>query len=217
VTRRPPRLGPGRPDDELAERAALQAVDLPGGGWDTAPADPEDGGGPAGDDLDACLDAFPHDAVAASADSARYTRGDALAYSVAWVLADVEAAGAAARALADPGFARCFADRVAAAVAPEEGTAELLGHVVAAAEPLELPAGPGRAAAPDRPAPPATAHALRLTAATAGAVFDVHLHVVVVARGRVVTALFLADTPEPVPADDLAAVAGRVRLRLPDA
>lgn len=205
MARRPP-AGPGPGDDGLAGWAALRATDLPGDGWD---ADEDDAGaaGTGADDLDACLGAFPVDAVTASADSARFTREQGLAYSVAWVLADAGAAAAAARALADGAFARCFADRVAAAVAPDAGAAELLGHVVAAARPL-APVGGGP--------PTATTHALRLTAATAAGVFDVHLHVVVVARGRVVSAVFLADSPEPVPEPVLAAVAGRVRDRLPD-
>lgn len=83
----------------------LQAVDLPGGGWE-ADAAPEPPAGWPGDD-DA-LDGFPEQAVVDTAESARFTRGTSLAWSAVWRL-DSEAAAALARQrLGEPSFVEIF-------------------------------------------------------------------------------------------------------------
>lgn len=186
----------------LARRVALQAVDLPGGGWE-ADADEHGDGSADGDDaLDACLVAFPHDALVDTVDSPRFARGDAIAYSIVWALTTEEAAAHAFRALADEGFASCFTAAVAAEVDPESGAAELLGH---GADPVALLSGAGRAAL----------HRARLVAATAEAALVVHLDLLALQRGTVTTMVFLADTPDAFPPADVQAVAGRVAARLP--
>ena len=118
------------------------------------------------------------------------------------MLEDEQAAAAAFDSLAGDAFADCFTGRVAAAVSPEPGGAELLGHVTSA--PDDLPVG-ARAAV----------HRARLAAATPAATFAVHLDLVALQRGRVATVLFLADSPAPLPGADVTATAARVADRLP--
>ena len=87
-------------------------------------ADPADEPGEAGPDLDACLTGFPEDDVAASAESDRFVRASALAWSTTWVLGSPAAAEVALARLSDPEFVECFVRAVAADVDPERGAAE---------------------------------------------------------------------------------------------
>jgi hypothetical protein len=156
-------------------------------GWEAAP--PEGGAAPgeAGPDLDACLSGFPEDEVAASAESDRFTRASALAWSTTWVLRDPAAAETALARLSDPGFVECFVRAVAADVDPEHGAAELLGHVRDGTR-------------------------TRLTAAGPEGTLTIHLDLLALREDRAVALLVLADTPDPLPDGD--AVAARVRARL---
>ena len=189
-------------DEALARRLVVQPVDLPGGGWERSPSGTASRGETDDDDLDVCLAGFPDDGVTATADSDRFSRADALAYSVVWVLASETAAGAAFDVLAGDAFADCFTERVAAAVSPEPGGAELLGHVTSA--PTDLPLG-ARAAV----------HRARLAAGTPAGTFAVHLDLVALQRGRAATLVFLADSPDPLPGADVTSTAARIAGRLP--
>jgi hypothetical protein len=194
-------------DLALVRRATVQAGDLPGEGWVTTRSEAplRRGGRPDPDDpLDACLTGFPDDRVVVSADSDRFTRGDALAYSVVWVLGDVAAAGDAFAALAAEPFASCFADAVAADVDPEGGRAELLGAAHDPVGPVDLGLDDARGAL----------HRARLVAGGGGGTLAIHLDVLALQHGRLVTVVFLADSPDPMAAADLAAVASRVAHRL---
>ncbi|MGH9183603.1 MAG: hypothetical protein ACRDZ9_07340 [Acidimicrobiales bacterium] len=191
----------GGGDGDRARHIVLRAADLPGEGWE-AVADPELPTEPdPDDDLEGCLTGFPDADVTASATSPRFTRGDALAWSVAWVLAGEGAAGAAYTRLADEGFASCFVAATAAEVDPHAGAATLLGPV---GEPVEEVAGPHHGAR----------HRARLTAATAEGLLAIHLELVALQRERAVTLVILADSPDPVPPAHGRAVARRVAARL---
>ncbi|MGH9182237.1 MAG: hypothetical protein ACRDZ9_00155 [Acidimicrobiales bacterium] len=187
-------------DDLRASQAVLRATDLPGDGW-TALGVPEETHGGEGASLDDCLGGFPDDEVAASATSPRFSRGDELAYSVAWVLSSEEAAQAGFDRLSDRRFVSCFVDAAAAEVDPDQGAATLLGHL---ATPLEHMEGLDRGAA----------HQARLTAATPEGVLAIHLDLVALRRGRGVSLLILADSPDPVAPALVRVVAERLSTRL---
>lgn len=187
-------------DGERAERIVLRPSDLPGGGWEAAPA-PESAA-EAGDDLlDACMAGFPDPDVMASAESSRFTRNDALAYSVAWVLASEAAAEIALATLAHERFASAFVAGMAAEVDAEEGSAELLGHVADPVEPLDA-------------AGQSAAHQARLTVANAEGLMAIHLELLALREDRAVTLVILADSPDPMAPADVRTLAGRVASRL---
>lgn len=189
-------------DAARAERIVLQACDLPGVGWEAAPVAESTEENPEGDDLlDACLAGFPDPDVTASADSDRFTREHALAYSVAWVLSSDAAAQIAFATLAHERFASAFVAGMAAEVDTGEGAATLLGHVAAPVGGLEAL---GRAAA----------HQARLTAADAEGVLPIHLELLALQDERAVTLIILADSPAPMRTADVQAVAKRVATRL---
>lgn len=231
----------GGADDAVAAAAALRIGDLPGSGWVAVDGDgdgdeggdgEEDGaGGPADDLLDTALRGFPDDDVIASATSPRFTRGDAIAWSVTWVLSSPEATAAAAARLGDPSFARSFVDSVAAALEPdvgdEAGGVEVVGSgpgevvdadggtapVPARDEPFVLGAvTDAPAAVPD--APGSVRHRARVTAGTGDEALVVHLDLVALADRRAATLLVLGDSPAPPPDDLVAAVAGALARRL---
>lgn len=77
--------------------------------------------------MDTCLDGFPADAeIVDSAESEGFRRGDALAWSLAWVLSSSISAVTAHDALVDPRFLECFVQTVTGDVAPE-AVVELTG------------------------------------------------------------------------------------------
>ncbi len=204
----PPSWAPGAAmaldvnDVGRADRIVLRGFDLPGAGWEAVPAPMSAAEVVHGDDLlDACLAGFPDPDVTASAESARFTRENALAYSVAWVLSSEAAAEIALATLAHERFATAFVTGMAAEVDPDTGAATLLGHV----------AGPvGGIDAADRSA----AHRARLTAADADGILSIHLELLALQEERAVTLVILADSPDPMPPADVHAVAQRVAGRL---
>ncbi len=106
-------------DAARARRIVLRAFDLPGAGWEAVPVPDPVAESVHGDDLlDACLAGFPDPDVTASAESDRFTRDDALAYSVVWLLAS------------EPAAELAFVD-------PEQCRATLLGHVAAPVEGID--------------------------------------------------------------------------------
>lgn len=188
-----------------ARRAAgivLRGFDLPGAGWEAVRA--PDGAEEIvhGDDLlDACLAGFPDPHVTASAESHRFTRENALAYSVAWVLDSEPAAELALATLAHERFATAFVRGMAAEVDPETGAATLLGHVAGRVSGVEVAAR-------------SVAHRARLTAADADGVLTIHLELLALHEERAVTLVILADSPDPLPPADVHGVAERVAGRL---
>ncbi|MDQ3306358.1 MAG: hypothetical protein M3535_10375 [Actinomycetota bacterium] len=185
-----------------AERIVLRAFDLPGAGWEAVPAPMSAAEVVHGEDLlDACLAGFPDPDVTASAESDRFTRKHALAYSVAWVLSSEAAAEIAFATLAHERFATAFVAGMAAEVDPEHGAATLLGHVANLVGGLD--AG-GRSAA----------HQARLSAADADGMLSIHLELLALQEERAVTLVILADSPDPMPPDDVRTVAERVAGRL---
>lgn len=173
---------------DRARHAVLQVGDLPGPDWQAVPASaPDDEPAEVGPDLDACLSGFPEEDVAASAESDRFVRDSALAWSTTWVLTSPAAAEVALARLSDPGFVACFVDAVVADVDPEQGAAELLGHVQDGSR-------------------------ARLTAAAPDGLVVIHLDLLALREGSAVALLVLADSPDPLA--DGAAVAARVRARL---
>jgi hypothetical protein len=196
----------GDADVRMAAAALLQISDLPGPGWRAgAVPDPQaaDGAGATGAALvDGCAPGFPDAAVTAQADSERFTRAGAMAYSTAWVLASAADLGCAIAALGAPAFAHCFLAAVAGGTEPDPrpGAAVLLGEVV---EPMTEPR-PGMVAG----------HRGRLTAGTGTTTLTVHVDLLVMAGNRTVSLVFLADSPDPTPASTLDAVAGAIAGRV---
>jgi hypothetical protein len=189
-------------DAARADRIVLRVLDLPGAGWEAAPAPQSAEEVVDGDDLlDACLAGFPDPDVTASAESDRFTRRHALAYAVSWVLASEAAAEIAFATLAHERFASAFVTGMAAEVDAGQGSATLLGHVAAPVAGIEAP---GRSAA----------HQARLTAADADGILPIHLELLALQEERAVTLIILADSPDPMPAPDVQTVAERVAARL---
>lgn len=189
-------------DAGRADRIVLRVLDLPGAGWEAAPAPESAEEVLYGDDLlDACLAGFPDPDVTASAESDRFTRRHALAYAVSWVLASEAAAEIAFATLAHERFASAFVTGMAAEVDAGQGSATLLGHVAAPVGGIEAP---GRSAA----------HQARLTAADADGILPIHLELLALQEERAVTLIILADSPDPMPAPEVQTVAERVAARL---
>lgn len=189
-------------DGARANRIVLRTFDLPGAGWKAVPAPASTAEVVHGDDLlDACLAGFPDPDVTASAESLRFTRRNALAYSVAWVLSSAAAADLAFATLAHERFASAFVEGMAAEVDPGRGSATLLGHVAAPVEGFD-------------PRGQAAAHQARLTAADADGLLPIHLELLALHEERAVTLVILADSPEALPPADVRTVAERVSARL---
>lgn len=185
-----------------ADRIVLRGFDLPGAGWEAVPAPMSAAEVVHGDDLlDACLAGFPDPDVTASAESARFTRENALAYSVAWVLSSEAAAEIALATLAHERFATAFVRGMAAEVDPVTGAATLLGHVAAPVCGIDA-------------ASHSAAHQARLTAADADGILSIHLELLALREERAVTLVILADSPDPMPPADVQAVAEHVAGRL---
>ena len=190
-------------DAGRAQRIVLRSFDLPGAGWAAVPAPMSAAEVVHGDDLvDACLAGFPDPDVTDSAESDRFTRNNALAYSVAWILSSEAASEIAFATLAHERFATAFVAGMAAEVDPETGAATLLGHVA------------GRVSGMDA-AERSAAHRARLTAADADGVVTIHLELLALQEERAVTLVILADSPDPLPPEDVRAVAQQVAGRLP--
>lgn len=189
-------------DVARAERIVLRASDLPGSGWGAVPTPKSTEELVEGDDLlDACMAGFPDPDVTASAESDRFTRQHALAYSVAWIVSSDAAAEIAFATLAHERFASAFVAGMAAEVDAGQGAATLLGHVAAPVGGLE---SLGRAAA----------HRARLMAADSDGVLPIHLELLALQGERAVTLIILADSPHPMPGADVEMVAKRVAERL---
>ncbi len=189
-------------DAGRADRIVLRSFDLPGAGWEAVPAPMTAAEAVHGDDLlDACLAGFPDPDVHASAESDRFTRKDALAYSVAWVLSSEAAAEIAFATLAHERFATAFVTGMAAEVDPEHGAATLLGHVANLVGGIDAGAR-------------AAVHQARLTAADADGILSIHLELLALQEERAVTLVILADSPDPMPVADVHGVAERVAVRL---
>ena len=180
----------------------LRASDLPGPGWGAVPTPQTTEELVEGDDLlDACMAGFPDPDVTASAESDRFTRQYALAYSVVWILSSDAAAEIAFATLAHERFASAFVAGMAAEVDAGQGAATLLGHVAAPVGGLE---SLGHAAA----------HQARLTVADSDGVLPIHLDLLALQEERAVTLVILADSPDPMPGADVEMLAKRVALRL---
>ena len=190
-------------DAARADRIVLRAQDLPGAGWEAVRA-PQTTAEIVHDEdlLDACLSGFPDPDVTASAESDRFTRKQALAYAVSWVLSSEPAAEIAFATLAHARFASAFVTGMAAEVDAGQGAATLLGHVAAPVGGIEAR---GRRSA---------AHQARLTAADADGILPIHLELLALQEERAVTLIILADSPDPMPSADVRAVAERVAARL---
>ncbi|MGI8759507.1 MAG: hypothetical protein ACR2K0_09405 [Acidimicrobiales bacterium] len=221
-------------DGTRARRIVLRSFDLPGAGWAAVPTpDPAAATGPDDDLLDACLAGFPDPDVTASAESDRFTRAHALAYSVAWILSSEAAAEIAFATLAHERFASAFVAAMAAEVDPGAGSATLLGHVAEQVEGFgakgpkgdhlghrgDGPPGQRLWKRPDcfLPAPKghSAAHQARLTAADVDGVLPIHLELLALHEERAVALVILADSPDPMAAADVTAVAERVAIRMP--
>jgi hypothetical protein len=212
-------------DGARARRIVLRSFDLPGAGWEALRApDPAAGAGTDDDLLDACLAGFPDPDVTASAESDRFTRDHALAYSVVWVLSSEAAAEIAFATLAHERFASAFVAAMADEVDPGAGSATLLGHFAApvegfGAKGIGRPAGQRHWKRPDgfllAPQGQSAAHQARLTAADVDGVLPIHLELLALHEERAVALVILADSPDPMAAADVATVAERVAMRMP--
>ena len=147
--------------------------------------DPDHLHGPGGGPLDACLAGFPEHAVVEAAESPRFTRGDELAWSVAWCLADEASAADAVARLGDEAFALC-----------------LLSGLGLAEEVLPPAAVPG-----------GVAHLAVVTAGDENGVATVYVALLALGAGTAAVLAVLAST-EPVPGDELVLVASRLDRRL---
>jgi hypothetical protein len=123
--------------------------------------------------------------VVAAAESPRFTRGDELAWSVAWLLADEESAGVALERLSEESFALC-----------------LLGGLGLAEEVLPPAAVPG-----------GVAHLAVVTAGDPRGVATVYVALLALAAGSAAALAVLAST-EPLPGDELVLVASRLERRM---
>jgi hypothetical protein len=169
-----------------ARDLVLVADDLPGRGWDASDVpDPDHLHGPGGGPLDACLTGFPDEAVLEAAESARFTRGDELAWSVAWCLSSEDAAAAAAARLAEESFALCLLSG--------------LGLAEQVLPPAAVPGG--------------VAHLAVVTAGDEEGVATIYVALLALGVGSAAVLAVLAST-EPVPGDELVLVSSRLERRM---
>jgi hypothetical protein len=123
--------------------------------------------------------------VVEAAESPRFTRGDELAWSVAWCLTTEEATAAAVARLAEESFALC-----------------LLGGLGLAEQVLPPAAVPG-----------GVAHLAVVTAGDESGVATVYVALLALGAGTGAVLAVLAST-DPVPGDELVLVASRLERRL---
>lgn len=147
--------------------------------------DPDHLHGPGGGPLDACLSGFPDEAIVDAAESPRFTRGDELAWSVAWRLDGEGAAASALARLSEESFALC-----------------LLSGLGLAEEVL-----------PPAPVPGGVAHLAVVTAGDDVGVARVFVALLALGAGTSAVLAVLAST-EPLPGDELVLVASRLERRL---
>ena len=193
------------PGDGLGEARdlVLAAEDLAEDGWRALATG---AGGSSVDEggLEAVMARLPEEAVIDVADSPLFVRPPArLAYSSAAVFRDVAAATEALAAVGSAEFARGLAGAVAADVVVAPGGAELLGSHT---RPLDLPG-----------APPGTAvagHRTTFGGATAEHVVPVHVDLLVLGRDRRLVLVWVADAPDPFPAEVRSRLLARLAERL---
>lgn len=163
--------------------------DLPGTGWmaiDEGFGSAPGAGGP-GELIDCVGDDFPgDDEIVETAATPHYVRPPGrLLHGFGVLAADLGAAQRAERILAGRTFAECLGRSVAADLDASDSAAELLAVDVEDT---------------------ARGHRVRFTGGTEDGVRPVQLDVVCVRDGRAVGLLWFADTPDPFPAADIAAV-----------
>jgi HAMP domain-containing protein len=185
-------------DDEIARHLILRHDDLPGSGWTPHLIDLTDA-----DDagtIDISFEGFPEANVTASATSPRFTRGASVAWSIVWLLDEVEAAQQAFSRLADEAFATAFVTS-AMSFDTEDSSAMMLGRDRVPTAPvggLDL----------------AVRHQTRLTAGDASGLVVVHLDLLALCGGRAACLIILGQSPEPVPSAEVERLARRVSDRL---
>ena len=192
--------------DDGASRLLPVLADLPGAGWRAVAADVGTTGPPADGELSRLLAAhLADDDVVDVADSPVFVRRPArLAYATAAVLAGDRAGADAFRLASSAELARTFAAAVAGDVVTVPGTASLLGsHTRVVEPPVVAPAGVG-----------AAAHRTTFAGASSERMVGVHVDLVVLGAGPRLLLVWLADAPDPFPADDRAAVVARLAARL---
>lgn len=181
-----------RVDDVLPHEA-----DLPGTGWlaiDDGFGSDDPAGATPGELIDCVGPDFPAgDEVVATAATPHYVRPPGrLVHGFGVATTTDDAARRAQAILSGREFAECLGRSVAADLAASESEAELLAVDI---EPTD------------------DGHRVRFTGGTGDGVRPVQLDVVCLRIERAVGLLWFADTPEPFPAADLAAVVERIRRR----
>lgn len=199
----------------------LRLEDLPPGPWLELPAGVgPDAGVPAGGSgealLAACLGVgFPEEAVLAAADSPRFVRPEAaMAFSSAFVFCDDPTAAEAARQVASVWFAEAFAHAVAA------GSAE-------SSRPAHRGAPAGRRGQGgqviDFQVIPVdceldgvwAVHRATITGGDVLGLVPIHVDLAVLAAADALVLVWLADTPDPFPAEERTHIFEAVARRLP--
>lgn len=169
--------------------------DLPGEGWQVVELpDPGRAGNEPAELLDCVGPDFPRgNEVRASASSAHFLRRRQLVHGIGVAFASVAAAGRAAEVLRGAPFAACLGRSVAADLAADPHGAEVLGVEVA-------PGGP-----PQR---------VSFAGVSSAGALTVHLDIVVVDRGPVVSLVWFGDAPDPFPGADRRQVVARLSARI---
>lgn len=181
-----------RADDVLPAES-----DLPGTGWiaiDEGFGSDAAAGSTPGELIDCVGPDFPGDhEVVHTAATPHYVRPPGrLVHGFGVLTTTADAADRAEGVLSGRAFAECLGRSVAADLDASGSEAEVLAVDVDET-------GPG--------------HRVRFTGGTGDGVRPVQLDVVCVRRDRAVGLLWFADTPDPFPADDLAAVVDRISGR----
>lgn len=173
-----------------------QESDLPGPGWvaiDEGFGAAPGAGGP-GELIDCVGDEFPaDDEIIETAATPHYVHPPGrLVHGFGVLAGDLDAAQRAERVLTSRSFAECLGRSVAADLDAADVEAELLAVDVEV-----TPRG----------------HRVQFTGGTEAGVRPVQLDVVCLRDGRAVGLLWFADTPDPFPAADVAAVVERILAR----
>jgi len=170
--------------------------DLPGTGWLAIDEGFGAGAGEGGPGalVDCVGPDFPgDDEILESAGTPHYVRPPGrLLHGVGVLAGSDQAADRAESVLASRSFAECLGRSVALDLSDPDLGAELLA--------VDVEDGP-------------FGHRVRFTGSSSAGVRPVLLDVVCLRRDRAVGLLWFADTPEPFPVGDVAAVVGRIRAR----